>query len=196
MSKINTVIFDMDGTVLNTLDDLTTSVNYTMEKFGFPKITLEEYRRAVGNGIRKAIELTVPEGTSQEVIDEMVPVFKEHYDVHCLDKTGPYAGIIELMRELKKRGAGRIFVCATFGLFTDGLARFDEAHESGLIYRVVTTNSIYQTPELLSREYYLSADMSKYIALLIDTLNHDQSISEFLDPTDRIQKILKQYGQI
>jgi phosphoglycolate phosphatase len=104
MSKINTVIFDMDGTVLNTLDDLTTSVNYTMEKFGFPKITLEEYRRAVGNGIRKAIELTVPEGTSQEVIDEMVPVFKEHYDVHCLDKTGPYAGIIELMRELKKRG--------------------------------------------------------------------------------------------
>ena len=104
MSKINTVIFDMDGTVLNTLDDLTTSVNYTMEKFGFPQRTLEDYRRAFGNGIRKTIELTVPEGTSQEVIDEMVPVFKEHYDVHCLDKTGPYAGIIELMRELKKRG--------------------------------------------------------------------------------------------
>ncbi len=104
MSKINTVIFDMDGTVLNTLDDLTTSVNYTMEKFGFPQRTLEDYRRAFGNGIRKTIELTVPEGTSQDVIDEMVPVFKEHYDVHCLDKTGPYAGIIELMRELKKRG--------------------------------------------------------------------------------------------
>ena len=104
MSKINTVIFDMDGTVLNTLDDLTTSVNYTMEKFGFPQRTLDEYRRAFGSGIRRAIELTVPEGTSQEVIDEMVPVFKEHYDVHCLDKTGPYVGIIELMRELKKRG--------------------------------------------------------------------------------------------
>lgn len=104
MSKINTVIFDMDGTVLNTLDDLTTSVNYTMEKFGFPQRTFDEYRRAFGSGIRRAIELTVPEGTSQEVIDEMVPVFKEHYDVHCLDKTGPYEGIIELMRELKKRG--------------------------------------------------------------------------------------------
>ncbi|MBQ4219857.1 MAG: HAD hydrolase-like protein, partial [Butyrivibrio sp.] len=76
MSKINTVIFDMDGTVLNTLDDLTTSVNYTMEKFGFPQRTLDEYRQAFGSGIRRAIELTVPEGTSQEVIDEMVPVFK------------------------------------------------------------------------------------------------------------------------
>ena len=104
MSKINTVVFDMDGTVLNTIDDLATSVNYAMEKFGFPQRTVEDYRRAVGNGIRRAIELTVPEGTSQEVIDEMVPVFKEHYDEHCLDKTRPYDGIIELMNELKKRG--------------------------------------------------------------------------------------------
>lgn len=104
MSKINTVVFDMDGTVLNTIDDLATSVNYAMEKFGFPQRTVEDYRRAVGNGIRRAIELTVPEGTSQEVIDEMVPVFKEHYDEHCLDKTRPYDGIIELMKELKKRG--------------------------------------------------------------------------------------------
>ena len=104
MSKINTVVFDMDGTVLNTIDDLATSVNYAMEKFGFPQRTVEDYRRAVGNGIRRAIELTVPGGTSQEVIDEMVPVFKEHYDEHCLDKTRPYDGIIELMIELKKRG--------------------------------------------------------------------------------------------
>ena len=104
MSKINTVVFDMDGTVLNTLDDLTISVNYTMEKFGFPQRTLDDYRRAFGSGIRRAIELTVPEGTSQEVIDEMVPVFKAHYDVHCLDKTGPYEGILDLMKELKKRG--------------------------------------------------------------------------------------------
>lgn len=103
--------------------------------------------------------------------------------------------MLDVARQLKSRGAGRIFVCATFGLFTDGLARFDEAYEQGLIYRVVTTNSIYQSPGLLSREYYLSADMSKYIALLIDNLNHDMSISEFLDPTDRIQKILKQYNQ-
>lgn len=104
--------------------------------------------------------------------------------------------MLDVAKQLKARGAGRIFVCATFGLFTNGLELFDEAYASGLIYRVVTTNSIYQTPNLLSREYYLSADMSKYIALLIDNLNHDQSISEFLDPTDRIQKILKAYNQI
>ncbi|RKM58675.1 HAD family hydrolase [Butyrivibrio sp. XB500-5] len=104
MSNINTVIFDMDGTVLNTLDDLTTSVNYVMDKFGFPNRTVEEYRRAFGNGIRRAIELNVPEGTSKETIDEMLPVFKQHYDKHCLDKTRPYDGILELMKELKKRG--------------------------------------------------------------------------------------------
>ena len=103
--------------------------------------------------------------------------------------------MLEVATELKSRGAGRIFVCSTFGLFTDGLKCFDDAYNSGLIYRVVTTNLIYQTPELLSREYYISADMSKYIALLIDTLNHDFSISEFLDPTDRIHKILKKYNQ-
>lgn len=104
--------------------------------------------------------------------------------------------MLDVARQLKARGAGRIFVCATFGLFTEGLANFDKAYEEGLIYRVVTTNSIYQSPNLLSREYYLSADMSKYIALLIDSLNHDTSISEFLDPTDRIHNILKKYNQL
>ena len=99
--------------------------------------------------------------------------------------------MLDVARELKKRNAGRIFVCATFGLFTGGLAAFDKAYEDGLIYRVVTTNLVYQTPELLSREWYISADMSKYIALLIDSLNHDASISEYLDPTERIHKILE-----
>ncbi len=104
MKKINTIIFDMDGTVLNTLDDLTVSVNYVLRKFGFPERTLEDYRRFFGNGIRQALELAVPEGTPESVIDEMLPVFKEHYDEHCLDKTSPYEGIPELMRELKHRG--------------------------------------------------------------------------------------------
>lgn len=103
--------------------------------------------------------------------------------------------MLEVAKELKARGAGKIFICATFGLFTDGLKRFDQAFEEGIFCKVVTTNLIYQTPELLSRDYYISADMSKYIALLIDSLNHDMSISEFLDPTDRIQNILVKYGQ-
>ncbi len=102
--------------------------------------------------------------------------------------------MLEVAQETRRRGAGRIFVCSTFGLFTDGLERFDKAYEEGLIDRVVTTNLIYQTPELLQREWYITADMSKYIALIIDTLNHDFSISEFLNPTERIHKIIEKYN--
>ena len=104
--------------------------------------------------------------------------------------------MLDVATELKKRNAGRIFVASTFGLFTDGLARFDAAYEDGLIHKVITTNLVYQTPELLSRPYYISADMSKYVALIIDKLNHDSSISELLSPTERIKAILKKYGQI
>ncbi len=101
--------------------------------------------------------------------------------------------MIEVMRELKARGANRIFVFCTFALFTNGLASFDQAHKEGLLTKLFSTNLIYQTPELLSRPYYVNCDMSKYIALLIDTLNHDVSISELLDPYDRIQALLTRY---
>ena len=103
--------------------------------------------------------------------------------------------MLDVATELKKRNAGRIFICSTFGLFTNGLEKFDEAYEKGLIYRVITTNLVYQTEELLSRPYYINVDMSKYVALLIDTLNHDASISEFLNPTERIQEILNKYNK-
>ena len=103
--------------------------------------------------------------------------------------------MIDTARELKKRNAKRIFVVSTFGLFTNGLASFDKAYEEGLIYRVVTTNLAYQTPELLSREYYISCDMSKYIAYLIDTLNHDSSISDLLNPYDRIKNYIAKYQE-
>jgi len=101
---IDTIIFDMDGTVLNTLDDLTVSVNYVLERFGMAPRKVEEYRLFFGSGIRKALELAVPEGTSDEIIDQMLPIFKEHYEKHCLDKTGPYSGIIELMKALYLKG--------------------------------------------------------------------------------------------
>ncbi|MGB8453368.1 MAG: ribose-phosphate pyrophosphokinase [Anaerocolumna sp.] len=101
--------------------------------------------------------------------------------------------MIDVAKELKRRKAGRIFVASTFGLFTNGLSKFDEAYEQGLIYRVLTTNLVYQTEELLSKPYYINVDLSKYIALLIDTLNHDSSISKLLSPTERIQNILNKY---
>ena len=103
--------------------------------------------------------------------------------------------MIEVSTELKRRGAGRIFVAATFGLFTNGVEKFDKAYEQGLIYRVLTTNLTYQKPELLEREYYYSVDLSKYIALLIDSLNHDNSISDLLLPTDRINRILERHRE-
>ena len=103
--------------------------------------------------------------------------------------------MIDVATELKRRKASRIFVACTFGLFTNGLEKFDKAVEEGLIYKVLTTNLVYQPEELLTKEYYISVDMSKYIALLIDTLNHDASISDLLNPTERIQEVLKKYHQ-
>ncbi len=103
--------------------------------------------------------------------------------------------MLDIAAKLKERGANRIFVFSTFGLFVDGLDKFDEYYANGLIDKVFTTNLIYQSPELLSREWYCSVNMSKYIALLIETLNYDNSISKLLDPVDRIQKVVKEYKE-
>ncbi len=101
--------------------------------------------------------------------------------------------VLEVAAALKERRANRIFVFSTFGLFTAGLDRFDKAYADGTIYRVLTTNLIYQTPELLAREWYIDCDLSKYIAYIIDTLNHDTSISDLLNPVERIQSIVARY---
>ena len=101
--------------------------------------------------------------------------------------------MIDVAKQLKERKANRIFAAATFGLFTNGLEKFDKAYEEGIINNILTTNLIYQTPELLSRPYYINCDMSKYIALLIDTLNHDGSISSILSPSERIQHVVNKY---
>ena len=97
----------------------------------------------------------------------------------------------EVAKELKKRKARRVFVCATFGLFTNGFARFDQYYEDGIIDGIFTTNLVYQSPDLLSRPYYHSIEMSKYVALIIDNLNHDSTISGLLTPTNRINNFLE-----
>lgn len=101
--------------------------------------------------------------------------------------------MLDVAKELKTRKARKVFICSTFGLFTNGLQKFDEYYGNGLIDRILTTNLIYQTPELLSRPYYINVDMSKYIALIIDNLNHDASLSELLNPTGRINRLLAKY---
>ncbi len=101
--------------------------------------------------------------------------------------------VLEVAAALKERKANKIFVFATFGLFTSGLDKFDKAYEDGIIDKVLTTNLIYQTPDLLKREWYINCDLSKYIAYIIDTLNHDSSISDLLNPNERIQNIVAKY---
>ena len=101
--------------------------------------------------------------------------------------------VLKISSLLKERGAGRIYICSTFGLFTDGLEKFDKAHKDGVFDKLLTTNLIYQSPELLAKDYYITCDMSKYIALIIDTLNHDQSISQLLNPVDRINRCVTNY---
>ena len=103
--------------------------------------------------------------------------------------------MLDVAKELKRRKARKVFICATFGLFTGGLAKFDQYYQDGLIDRILTTNLVYQTLDLLSRPYYINVDMSKYIALIIDNLNHDASLSDLLTPTKRINKLLSQYKE-
>lgn len=102
--KYQLVIFDMDGTILNTLEDLTDSVNHALEQLGLPTHTIEEVRNFVGNGIRKLIERAVPKGTDQQLMDKVHQAFTAYYKVHCADKTRPYEGILEMLKNLKAAG--------------------------------------------------------------------------------------------
>ena len=101
--------------------------------------------------------------------------------------------IIDVAKQLKKKGAKRIFAFATFGLFCNGLKKLDNAYHDGILSRVFTTNLVYRTPELLQREWYAEVNMCKYVAYLIDTLNHDDTISHLLDHSERIHKILDKH---
>lgn len=102
--------------------------------------------------------------------------------------------MLDVAKQLKEREAGRVFVCTTFGLFTDGLGKFDEYYEKGYITKVVTTNLNYRPEALLDRPYYQEADMSKFLASIIDALNHNVSISSVQSPTDKIHKLLEKYN--
>lgn len=98
--------------------------------------------------------------------------------------------MLEVAKQLKSRGAKDVFVCTTFGLFTDGLSRFDEYYEKGYIAKVITTNLSYRPPELLARPWYEEAELGKYLASIIDTLNHDVSVDKVRDTTTKLNKLL------
>ena len=103
--------------------------------------------------------------------------------------------LLDVAKQLKEKGAKRIFNFATFGLFTSGLERFDEAYKNGLIDKIFTTNLVYRRPELATKEWYGEVNMCKYVAYIIDTLNHDDTISHLLDPVDRINNLITKHKE-
>lgn len=138
----------------------------------------------------------IVDGRNPIVAHEFLGSSVEGKDVIILDDMiSSGDSILDVAMQLKNRKAKRIFAAATFGLFTNGLSKFDKAYEEGLIDGILTSNLIYQTPELLKRPYYINCDMSKYIALMIDTLNHDGSINSILNPSERIVDIVERYNK-
>ena len=136
----------------------------------------------------------IVDGRNPIVAHEFLGSSVEGKDVLIIDDMiSSGESMIDVATELKKRKANRIFAVATFGLFTNGLEAFDKAVEDGILYKVVTTNLTYQPEELKQRPYFISCDMSKYIAYIIDTLNHDSSISDLLNPYDRIKRLVSRY---
>ena len=101
--------------------------------------------------------------------------------------------MLDVAKQVKERGAEHVFVCTTFGLFTDGLEKFDAYYEKGYISKVITTDLTYRTPELVSRPWYEPAEMSKYMASIIDTLNHDVSVAKVQSTTEKINKLLAKH---
>lgn len=137
---------------------------------------------------------TIVNGRNPIVAHEFLGSSVEGKDIIVIDDmVSSGESVFEVAAALKERKANRIFICATFGLFTNGLDKFDEAYEKGIFDKVLTTNLIYQTPELLKKPYYINCDMSKYVAYIIDTLNHDTSISDLLNPNERIQNVIAKY---
>ncbi len=133
-------------------------------------------------------------GRNPIVAHEFLGASVEGKDVVIIDDMiSSGESMLDTAKELKRRGARRVYVCTTFGLFTNGLKKFDEYYENGYIDRILTTNLVYQTQELLSKPWYINVDMSKYIALIIDNLNHNSSLNELLNPTGRINRVLAKY---
>ena len=168
MSKKTTVIFDLDGTLLDTLDDLAASANYAMKELGFPLRSIDEIRNFVGNGVLVLIRKCVPQGTDDETIGKALNIFKEHYGVHCNDLTKPYAGIKELIAALQEKKIKMAIVSNKPDFAVKELAdiyfkgsipvAIGENEEVG-IRKKPAPDTVYKAMEILSS----SADESVYV---------------------------------
>ena len=136
----------------------------------------------------------VVDGKNPIVAHEYMGADVEGKDVIVIDDMiASGDSLIETAKSIKERKANRVFACCTFGLFTKGLSQFDKAYEEGAIDGIFTTNSIYQLPELENRKWYTSVDVTEYVARIIESINHDSSISQYLDPYEKIKTRVKQY---
>ena len=138
---------------------------------------------------------TIINGKNPIVAHEFLGDSVEGKDVIVIDDMiSSGESMLDVAKQLKDRKARRVIVCTTFGLFTDGLEKFDEYYEKGYIYRVITTNLNYRNPDLLNRPYYLEADMSKYLASIMDILNHDLSVEKVRSTTKKINMLLNRFS--
>ena len=166
----NTVIFDLDGTLMNTLDDICDSTNYALASFGFPSRTLSEVRAFVGNGIRLLIERAVPPNTEKEKVDEVFSCFKSYYLSHSKIKTAPYPGIIDLLKTLKERGYK---IAIVSNKIQEGVSELSEEYFAGLIDIAIGERAGYKTkpdPDLVN--------------IAIDTLKIDKKDAVYIGDSD------------
>ena len=127
--------------------------------------------------------------------EQTIPLALEGKDVIVIDDMiSSGESMLDVAKQLKDRKAKRVIVCTTFGLFTDGLEKFDEFYEKEYIHKVITTNLNYKNPDILTRPYYLEADMSKYLASIMDILNHDLSVEKVRSTTEKINQLLHRYS--
>ena len=191
-----------DGEVIGFLQIVTDEGTWKTE---FPADCFEEKKNNIylannlgvdmGMVYRRRNYSTIVNGRNPIVAHEFLGTDVEGKDMIIMDDMLSSGNtLIEVSSLLKKMGARNIYFCATFGMFTNGLERINQAYKEGLFTNIFTTNLVYQRPELQQQPYYHCCDLSKYIALLIDTLNHDTSISDLLDPAARIQKVLRRYA--
>mgnify|MGYP002569984512 FL=1 len=139
---------------------------------------------------------TVVNGKNPIVAHEFLGDSVEGKDVVIIDDMiSSGESMLDVARQLKERKAGRVFVCTTYGLFTDGVAKFDEYYEKGWLDRVITTNLNYRIPELLDRPYYIEANMSKYLASIIDIINHDVSVEKVRSSNEKIMDLMKKVNE-
>ena len=195
-----TPVYQMIKGLLNSVDDLQIDSDHLM--------VISPDEGATGRAIYLASVLGVDMGMFYKrrdytkIVNGKNPIVAHEFlgdnvegkDVIVIDDMISSGGsMLDVAKQVKERGAKRVFVCCTFGLFTDGFEKFDEYYEKGYITSVVTTNLNYRSPELLTKPYYVEADMSKFLAAIIDSLNHDISISYVQDPTAKIKKLVDEH---